>query len=514
MYKILPPFKDQKYTAETISDPQEIQEKYLSYLSDESKTKAHCLKALSRPRNLEELSWIVQYNYNHNIPSRISGARTGLAAAAVPEIEDCLISLDRMKKISELKNDSGNYSIEVQAGVTLNELDQHLKSINAPVFFPVDPTETSASYGGMCATNASGARSYFYGAIRNWVLGLELVLVNGTIVNLERAEKTINPTSLRELLEQTAIPEINDIKKPAAKNTIGYYFQENSDLLDLFIGSEGTLCLFSKIKLKLEKIPAARLSYLQCFLSEEAALSFVELISKETALKTLALEYLDRNSIDFAMLSPLAKKSAPAKLINNLVTAVVYLEIILDDANDLESVSEKIEEILAKLNVSSELSFAGIEERDLTELKIFRHAVPEQINAVIAQRKKETPELHKIATDMAVPKEFLKEIYYYYKSELDKRGYQYAIFGHAGDAHFHVNLLPRNAKELAEIKTLYLEFAKKVVGLYGAVAAEHGIGKLKKKFLSVQYEKNTLEDMKKIKTLFDPKNLLNRGVII
>ncbi len=513
MYNHRPPFSEQKFSAEIVSSPQEIEEKYLSYLSDESKTKGSLVKTICRPQNLEELSWVLQHNYNSNIPTRVSGARTGVAAAAVPEAGDCLISLERMKKIFNLQETNGNYSIEVEAGVSLNELNEHLKSINAPVFFPVDPTETSASFGGMCATNASGARSYHYGAIRDWVLGLELVLANGSIVNLERGDRLINSASLKELLPATTIPEINNIKKPDSKNTIGYSYQENTDLLDLFIGSEGTLCLFSKIKLKLERLPASRLSYLQCFPSNETALSFIELIDKENSLQTLALEYLDQNSIHYAMLSPLAKKSAPAKLINEAVVAVVYLEVILDSADQLEFVYNKIEEILNQLNVSSELSFAGIEERDLNELKIFRHAVPEQINAIIAQRKKDNPQLHKIATDMAVPKQFLKEIFYYYKSQLDQRGFQYAIFGHAGNAHFHVNLLPRNAEELAEIKVLYLEFAKKVVELYGAVAAEHGIGKLKKYFLNVQYDKNIIENMKKIKDLFDPKNLLNRGVI-
>ena len=130
---------------------------------------------------------------------------------------------------------------------------------------------------------------------------------------------------------------------------------------------------------------------------------------------------------------------------------------------------------------------AGIDDQALRDIRAFRHAVPERINATIARRREQHPALHKLATDMAVEDQDLRWVYDLYEARLTAAGLDHAIFGHAGNNHFHVNILPRDDAELQRAKAIYAEFAAAIVARGGCVSAEHGIGRIKKHFLPVQY---------------------------
>jgi len=157
---------------------------------------------------------------------------------------------------------------------------------------------------------------------------------------------------------------------------------------------------------------------------------------------------------------------------------------------------------------------AGMDDQTLNDIRVFRHAVPERINATIAQRRQAQPTLHKIATDMAVQDPDLRWVYDLYSTRLTAAGLDHAIFGHAGNNHFHVNILPRNGEELTRAKAIYAEFAQAIVARGGCVSAEHGIGRIKKHFLPVQYGAATLEAMRTAKRWLDPGWRLNPGVLI
>jgi len=147
-------------------------------------------------------------------------------------------------------------------------------------------------------------------------------------------------------------------------------------------------------------------------------------------------------------------------------------------------------------------------------LKEFRHAVPETINQIIGERKRKIPTLHKIGTDLAVPNENFEIIFKFYQETLDTAGLQYAIFGHIGDNHLHVNMMPRNEEELIEAKKYYKIFAEKAIELGGTVSAEHGIGKLKKEFLKILYGEKGIEEMKNVKKVLDSNCILGKGNLI
>ena len=135
------------------------------------------------------------------------------------------------------------------------------------------------------------------------------------------------------------------------------------------------------------------------------------------------------------------------------------------------------------------------------------------LGAPIGRRKAAVPELHKVGTDMAVPNEALAEMMRFYRRRLEECGLDFVIFGHIGDGHLHVNILPERAAELAAAEELYMEFAAEAVRLGGSVAAEHGIGRLKKKFLPIQFSAEHLEAMRAVRHALDPDGILNPGVL-
>ena len=156
---------------------------------------------------------------------------------------------------------------------------------------------------------------------------------------------------------------------------------------------------------------------------------------------------------------------------------------------------------------------AGIDDQALRDIRAFRHAVPERINATIARRREQHPTLHKLATDMAVEDKDLRWVYDLYTTRLTEAGLDHAIFGHVGNNHFHVNILPRDEAELQRAKAIYAEFAAAIVARGGCVSAEHGIGRIKKHFLPVQYGPATLDAMRAAKRWLDPGWRLNPGVL-
>ena len=142
-----------------------------------------------------------------------------------------------------------------------------------------------------------------------------------------------------------------------------------------------------------------------------------------------------------------------------------------------------------------------------------RHTLPERINALILQRRHEIPDLTKLATDCAVPDERLGEMMQAYSAVLDEAGLQRALFGHIGNAHLHVNILPRNREEVVRARDAMATLARKAVSLGGSVSGEHGIGKLKKELLALQYTQAELEGLRSLKAQFDPAGRLNPDVL-
>jgi len=483
-------------------------------LRDESRLTAAGVASVAEPDTLAELRQVMRWHAVEGHRITVSGARTGVTGGAVPDASTHLVSVAGLRGIVDLDLDANPPWVRALAGTTLRELHAAL-AIRAPGFtLPLDPTEAGASLGGMVATNAAGSRAFRFGSTRDWVVGLTVELASGRTLDLRRGRDRAAGDALtlvngdeRRTVHLPAIP------KPRTKNSIGFGFVPGGDALDLFIGSEGTLGVVTEVTLRLAPVVESWLAFLQCFATPAQAFTLVEALRGDAALHTTAIEFLDARSHE------LARETGKPEVERVLSHAPagscsVFAELGYAGEEALDALVAKVLGHVAAAGGDVAAGLAGIDDQALRDIRAFRHAVPERINATIARRREQHPTLHKIATDMAVEDKDLRWVYDLYTTRLTAAGLDHAIFGHAGNNHFHVNILPRDDDELQRAKAIYAEFATAVVARGGCVSAEHGIGRIKKQFLPVQYEAATLDAMRAAKRWLDPDWRLNPGVLI
>ena len=158
-------------------------------------------------------------------------------------------------------------------------------------------------------------------------------------------------------------------------------------------------------------------------------------------------------------------------------------------------------------------TWGGFNENEIGELNQFRHAVPETVNSIIAQRQKQIRGLYKISTDFVVSDSCLKPMMRKYKELLEASNLQYVLFGHIGENHLHANILPNNEDELQSAKAVYSQLSEAVLEMGGSLSGEHGIGKIKKHLFNRMYSSDEITEFLKIKNAFDPNHCLENGVI-
>lgn len=490
-----------------------IREQYSSYLSDESKLSGDVPLSISFPTNVQQLSWIMREHSERGECTTISGTRSGVVGASVPTGETHLVSLEKLDGIEGLETDEqGRPFVRAYAGTKVSAIQAWLQEHHPHLYYPVDPTYQHAAVAGNIGTNASGMRTFFYGSTRDWVRTLEIVLVDGTQIRLTRGTCAAKngelilsgPDGEKRLLA-------SPIRVPKTKHAIGYHYSNEVDPVDIFVGSEGTLGVTSRVEIWVTPKPQHRLYYTQFFDADEKAFAFADAV-RAAPLDVLALEFFDRESLSITTKHPQRENCRTIRAIKPEHQCGIFADILLKDEASIEQVDEQIRIILKSVGGDPHDSLAGHEDRDLIDFKVFRHAIPESINSVIAARKKTIPRIYKISTDMSVDPSHLRRLYAFYRKKLS--GMEHYIFGHIGNAHLHLNVVPRTEAELDAFFEIYPEFAEEVVACGGAVAGEHGIGRVKKHFLKYQYTADELDTLKKIKSFFDPQWLLNRGVLI
>ena len=466
------------------TDPQAIS----PYLQDASNYVGGYADKVVIPESIEELSSFLKTNTQQ---ITIAGAGTGLTASRIPET-GCIISLERFDTIG----DPENGIIDVGPAASLANLYKKLETTE--YFYPPNPTESLASIGGTLATNASGSRSYKFGATRDYVLEADIILVDGNSITLKRGLTIDNPINISNE-RQLCFPEIS-YKSPPGKNAAGYYVRPKMDWLDLLIGSDGTLGIFTRVRLKLEVRPASFISGILFFHTEEECWDFVDLIKKTNSkfINPCSLEYFDRHSLN--------------RLRKNFVNVPVNAQSALFFENDIDRQSDHdpaLDAWFDYLKESSALSDSWIAQSrsDLKRFHDFRHAIPILLNEENSRLKRT-----KIGTDMAVPSSHFLDMMFFYKKELEGKGIDYVIFGHVGDNHLHINFLP-DEQDISKAHDLYFMLVRQILDWNGTVSAEHGIGKLKKKYFLMMVGEDSLIQLKTIKEIFDPEFILGKGNI-
>jgi glycolate oxidase len=434
-----------------------------AYAHDEVAELWHEPEAVARVRSTEQVSQIMKLAQEQGFPVTPRGGGQGLSGGAVPALGGLVLSLEKMDRILEI--DQENLMVSTEPGVITGNLHREVESRG--LFYPPDPASLdSCTIGGNIAEDAGGPRAIKYGVTRNYVCGLEAVLPDGRIINL--GGKVV-------------------------KNVTGY------NLLQLLVGSEGTLAVVTRVLLRLVPQPAERVDLLVPFADFRAAGRSVSEIIKARIIP-VALEFMERDSVLAA--ERLLEKELPFH------EAAAQLLITLD-GNDralLDADYERIGEICLANGALDVLVADNVQMRD---------RLWEARKKIIDALKHLSPDRIMDTQDVVVPRTGLPELLPRIREIGERHGLHVISFGHAGDGNVHVNII-KNMDDQAwreKAPRAVEEIYRLAVSLGGFITGEHGIGLTRKRHLSLGLDSAQVELMRRIKEQFDPNAILNPGKI-
>jgi glycolate oxidase len=431
------------------------------FSKDETEDYSFLPEVVVKPFTAEEISSILKLANEYKIPVIPRGGGTGLSGGALPVLGGISLSLERMNKILEI--DENNFQAVVQPGVITQVFQEELESKG--LFYPVDPASRGSCFiGGNIAECSGGPRAAKYGTTKDYVLGLQFVTPTGEII--DAGARTI-------------------------KNVTGY------NLSQLIVGSEGTLGIVTKIIFKIISLPKFKKVILIAFDSVENCITSVAEFYKSGIVPS-ALEFLTKDAVKAAEVhlgKPFPNSGADAQLLVEL------------DGNNETVMNDEVEKIAELAEKFGAVDIILAEDRQkMEDLWALRRSVGEAVKSISTYKEEDT----------VVPRNKMPELAKGIKGISEKYGITIIFYGHAGDGNLHVNILKKDLsdetwetivdKAVREIFTL-------TVSLGGMISGEHGIGFSQKEYLPIALSKEQIELMKKIKKVFDPKNILNPGKI-
>lgn len=450
------------------------------YLTDASNVQGHA-DGLFRPGSATELAEILREASATRTPVTVTAGRTSTTAAAVP-FGGWVVSTERLADVQHIGHDTATAG----AGILLGAFQDEIEATGR--FYPPDPTSRhDCALGASIATNASGARSFKYGPTRPWVEALEVVLADGTVLQACRGDP---------IPADWPVPRWSE---PPVKTAAGY--APPRDLVDVFVGQEGTLGVITRATVRLTDLPDAVLGLVAFFPSRASALAFVSAArtaqrgDPEGPVSPRCLEYLDHHCVRLA-----------AERVGDVpddARVALFCEQELPLGEDVHL--EAWWELLERCGALSDGTIVASDAAGRQRLHAFRHAIPAGINEQVVRNG-----MPKVGTDLAVPDGALAEMMDLYEAA----PLEHVLFGHIGDNHLHLNLLPKSAEELGIAKAYYDRLAARAVALGGSVSAEHGIGKTKRKHLEMMVDPGVLASFRALKARLDPSWILGRGNLL
>jgi D-lactate dehydrogenase (cytochrome) len=464
------------------------------------------------------------------------GAQSSLTGGATPRGE-VLLSTSHLNRILA----TGDDWVRVEAGVTLVDLEAALATTGK--HYPPVPTFTGAFVGGVVATNAAGAATFKYGTTRDWVHGLTVVLANGDVLEIERGRTRAHPDGFFEIIlsdraVRVVVPgyRMPDVPKISA----GYFAAPGMDLIDLFVGSEGTLGVITEVTLRvLPERPAMCLAFVP-FGDRASALAFVTRLreaARETwrtrdphGMDVSAIEHMDARCLALLREDEADRANSVAIPDGTAMALLVTLELPpgMTSARAFDEVGKAQEpdapdsglvrfcRALDEAGVLDQVEIAvpGDTARE-RQLLALREAVPAGVNARVGRAKQADARIAKTAADMIVPFARLGELLDIYDEEFRARRLDAAVWGHISDGNLHPNVIPRSMEEVESGKAAIVAFGRAVIRLGGSPLAEHGVGRnpVKQLLLVELYGAQGIEEMRAIKRTLDPDFKLAPGVL-
>jgi len=433
----------------------------------------------------------------------IAGNGTGTTGGRIP-FGDHVIAMQKLDAIGEARPcGDGTAIMTVGPGALLENIQK--KAEQGGWIYPPDPTEKLCFIGSTIANNSSGARTYKYGPTRRHIRRIRVVLPSGDVLDLPRGACMAGEDDRFRL--ELPLAGALEFERPryamprTSKHNAGYYSAPGMDLVDLFIGSEGTLGVIVEADLGLLPAPEKIISCIVHFRNIDDLFLFVDKArKKENGVAPRALELFDANALDFlrTVYPDTPEGSAGAIFFEQEVTVA-----------DEDGMLDAWLELMESCDAMTEESWVALDPKEQRAMTAFRHELPVQVNEWLA-RQSET----KISTDMAVPHDAFPELFRFYRDICEGHGFRYIVFGHIGDGHVHLNILPSSHEEFVTAKALYEGLVDRALALGGTLSAEHGIGKLKSRYLVRMFGEEGIAEMLRIKNTFDPQHLLNIGNLI
>ncbi len=464
------------------------------------------------------------------------GAQSSLTGGATP-MGDTVVSLSAFNSITQPALDS----VTAGPGVTLAALRETLTGADRA--YPPVPTYEGATVGGVVSTNAAGAATFKYGTTRDWVRALTVMLATGELLDLERGQ--VRAVDHRFEIETSGgtirvpVPtyRLPDVPKRAA----GYAAGRDLDLIDLFVGSEGTLGIVTSVTLDvLPRRPEVGFVLVACRDESQAVAlaSRLRAASVRTwrdqdpnGLDVIAIEHMDRRCLELLLEDGAARRLGVTIADDAEVLLLAQIEFppgttterVYDDVAHLSGGAVdspvvrlcRVMDDMDRLN-ATEIVAPGDHAR-ASALLALREAVPDGVNRRVGIAKRTVDgTIEKTAADMIVPFAQLSESLTLFRRAFESRGLDYAIWGHLSDANLHPNVIPHSADDVRRGKEAILECGRRVIELGGCPLAEHGVGRnvVKQALLRQLYGDRGMAEMQAVKRALDPSRKLAPGVLL
>ncbi len=440
-----------------VTDPEALE----NYSHDETPLYSSMPEIAVKCASTEQVSGVMRVAHENCIPVTPRGGGTCLSAGAVPVYGGIVLSLEKMTKIIEIDRD--NMMVVVETGIVTEQLGKELAKQG--LFFPPDPVSLdSCTIGGNIAECAGGPRAMKYGVTRNYVTGIVAVLADGSVAKMGG-----------KLL----------------KNVTGY------DLINLIVGSEGTLAIVTEATIRILPLPKIVVDLLIPFVCVEDATNFtVELL--QTDIMPAAIEFMEGDVV--RIVSKYLKKEIPYMNAN----AHTIVEVDGNEKPKIQAIYSRIGDLALKHGALDVLVGEGARDRD----KIWepRKKIGDTLKDLTKNVTRE---------DLVVPKKQIPQLIRGLKNCAKKYEAKVFAFGHLGDGNIHADVSVEKTKQLtaSEIDKMRREMYETAISLGGTITAEHGVGLSKIPYIGIAIEEKQIDLMRKIKTIFDPKNILNPGKI-
>ena len=467
------------------------------------------------------------------------GAQSSLTGGATP-MGEVVVTTRRLDRIVA----AGSGGITAQAGVPIAELQAALAACDA--YYPPVPTFEGACIGGAAATNAAGAATFKYGATREWIRELKVVLADGSLLELQRGEHCAHPDGYFELhgtggVRRIPLPgyRMPDVPKRSA----GYFARPGMDAVDLFIGSEGTLGVVTEVTCDVVA-PRPEIALVWLTVPDEAgALALVGALRREAqatwrsrdprGLDVAAVEHLDRRSLELVREAGADRRHDVPAPADAAVALLIQVELPRGAAPTAEAAYDQIGRALTPgapdtplvrlcriLDREGVLDRAEIalpaDGRRQEQLRAIREAVPEAVNRRVKAAQRDVDAgIRKTAADMIVPFDRFADSLNVFRSAFHQRGLDYAIWGHVSDANVHPNVIPRSLRDVERGQQAIMACGRAVIRMGGCPLAEHGVGRnrVKQALLHELYGAEGIAAMRAVKAALDPAGKLAPGVL-